>query len=213
MGRKATVAPPRFGRRTIGELAEALGIGRNTPSAWIAEGAPGVAPYDEMAWRVWAAANAKQCPAAPQRELLEQLAAAGVQPYVQQLQAVQPVAAAATTPAAIDLETVSLDQVPADQRKALRELIDTQEKLLDLQKRMRALVAQADVIASVRAIARLLDQVLRELPDAAADYTADVDQAQRLRLWLADRVKGTRLAMRDRVVLELRKLTGKDVEP
>lgn len=209
VGRRGTVAPPRFARATIGELAEALGIGRNTPRAWIAEGAPGVAPYDEMAWRVWAAANAKACPAAPAPELLEQLAAAGVQPYVQQYSG----GAAAPAQAAIDLGTVSIDQVPADRRKELRDLIDTQEKLIDLQKRMKALVAQADVIASVRAIARLLDQVLRELPDSAGDYTADVDEAQRLRLWLGERVKATRLAIRDRTVAELQTLTGKAVEP
>lgn len=75
-----------FPRATIVDLAEALGVHRNTVTAWLREGAPAGPPFCELAWRTWAAAAGKPCATAPEQALLEMLAAAGIATYRRQLQ-------------------------------------------------------------------------------------------------------------------------------
>jgi hypothetical protein len=91
---------PRAGRwswPTGKQLAAALGVSRNSITAWAEAGAPAGPPFDEFAWRTWAAGHAKECRRAPEPELLAELAAAGVGPY---RRAVAPApAAASATPA------------------------------------------------------------------------------------------------------------------
>lgn len=74
-------------RARVGELADALGVGRNVPALWAKQGAPGGPPFDELAWRVWAAARGHVCKRDPEPELLAELAAAGVAPYRRQVSA------------------------------------------------------------------------------------------------------------------------------
>lgn len=74
----------KFPRRTAVELAEALGVHRNTVGAWRSEGAP--EQLDEFLWRTWAAALSStgkgyDCPRDPEPALFELLAKAGVGDY------------------------------------------------------------------------------------------------------------------------------------
>ncbi len=86
--------PSAFPRRTAQELADALGVHRNTIAAWRHEGAP--EQYDEWQWRTWAAAQAANskgydCPKDPEPVLFERLASAPIGDYRDRLARHSPV--------------------------------------------------------------------------------------------------------------------------
>jgi hypothetical protein len=148
-----------FPRRTAVELAEALGVHRNTIASWRYEGAP--EQLDEFQWRTWAAARAStgkgyDCPKDPEPELLQLLVAAGVNDYRRRQAVHQPVLGTGDAPN-ITVPTAAAKEpapVTAEDRKALADAIIAETKALDAQADS---LKRRNVLVHVDALHPLLD--------------------------------------------------------
>lgn len=151
----------QFPRSTAGDLASALGVHRNSVSRWSAEGAPAGPPYCELAWRTWAAAQAKDCPTAPEQALLELLAQAGLPTYRRLLedQRARATGQLAAPPSQLLVAATDWDQ----ENKRLQ----AQHRQLDLDKARRRMIAIEDLHDLVEAIAKAGASVLNDAPRLA----------------------------------------------
>jgi hypothetical protein len=158
-----------FPRRTAQELADALGVHRNTIRAWRHEGAPQA--LDEFQWRTWAAAMATSskgydCPKDPEPTLLQLLASAGVGDYRQRQAKHQPVLGVGEAPAPGVPQAPPKEPTPitAEERKALADAIIAETKALDAQadslKRRNQLVHVDDLHPLLNAWLQAFDQVI-----------------------------------------------------
>lgn len=173
---------------TKGELADRLGLGRNTPSAWQQADPPAPAELCEFQWRMWAAANGRELQKDPaDRKLLEQLAAAGVAHYKRLLEA-RPATAAAS---------LTLDPTAGlEEQKRVLGYLDVQRQLQEHHKAARQLVAQAEVVAAMKAVGLVFDRQLAALAEPSRET-------------MPVRIATVRAKMQAEVLAELQKL----VEP
>lgn len=155
------VPAARFPRQTFAELAAALGVHRNSCTAWAAAGAPAGPPYCELAWRTWAAAQGKTCPTQPEQALLDLLAAAGIPEYRRQLDAQRAPAAAAGS-AAGTITTVTTIDWDEENKKAQAQL-----RQMELDKARRRLIPIEDLHRLVEGIASAGASVLNDAPRLA----------------------------------------------
>jgi hypothetical protein len=151
----------QFPRGTAGELATALGVHRNSISRWSAEGAPAGPPYCELAWRTWAAAQAKDCPTAPEQTLLELLAQAGLPTYRRLLDDQRARAAGQQPAAPPPTVTTATDWDQENKR------LQAQQRQLDLDKARRRVIEIEDLHRLVEAIALAGAAVLNDAPRLA----------------------------------------------
>lgn len=194
--------PTAFPRRTASELAEALGVHRNTVAAWRKEGAP--ESLDEFHWRAWAAAQAAtskgyDCPRDPEPALLQLLANAGVGDYRERQARHQPVlgtgpapepgvpAAAAKTPT----------EPTAEQRKALADAIIAETKARSLQReedqRWHRLVPVESLHPLLTAWLQSLNDVLLATLNEVPDQVATTPEARaQIRNALDRRIRAAR---------------------
>lgn len=180
----------QFPRETLGELAQALGVHRNSVSRWSAEGAPAGPPYCELAWRTWAVAEGKDCPSPPEQALLEILARAGV-PVYRRLLETQAARAAGQSPTAPP--PASTEDDPA-KRKARA---DAELRELELQQKRRQVVPIEDVHRLVDALATAAAAILDDAPRLVEALPLGPDDRQRVRDML-----GEQLATRRRLLVD-----------
>lgn len=154
-----------YPRRTAAELAEALGVHRNTIAAWRKEGAP--AALDEFQWRTWAAARSAtgkgyDCPRDPVPELLELLSNAGVGDYRRRQAIHAPVLGTGDAPEPGIPQAPPKDPVAvtSEERKALADALIAESKARGAQR-------EEDLrwhrLVSVEALHPLLDAWLLSL--------------------------------------------------
>ncbi len=140
MSRRSTDRKPAasFPRRTAVELAESLGVHRNTIAAWRHEGAP--EQLDEFQWRTWAAARSStgkgyDCPRDPEPELLVLLVGAGVGDYRRRQAVHQPVLGTGDAPGITVPPAAAKELLPVtpEDRKALADAILAETRAFDAQ--------------------------------------------------------------------------------
>lgn len=188
----------RFPRSTVQELAAALGVHRNTISAWIAAGGPAGPPYCELQWRVWAAAQGKDLPLAtapPEQALLEQLAGAGVPAYRRVLDAQR-----GTTTAQQPESTVTKPVDWAQENKRL----DALAKQRDLDVAMRRLIDRETLIRLVEGIAEAAATVFDDAPSLVESLPLAPDDRQRIRAVVAEQLAARRTQLVDSLQSKLK---------
>lgn len=185
---RVPVEARRFLHPTGTSLAKALGIHRNTWSAWRREGCPAEKPYDEQAVRVWAAAHRYRCPARPCPELLQILVDAGVAGYQAMLEPTVPLDAqpersgrsvdrASLLPgeSAYDeaVRAGVITYAQAAEREVLRKLeVDNRIKERRDQVEAGELVERAALVELARAIRARIDQAAGQFGQRVADRAA-----------------------------------------
>lgn len=196
--------PSNFPRRTAVELAECLGVHRNTIAAWRSEGAP--TNLDEFSWRAWAAARQAtgrgyDCPRDPEPELLDLLANANVGDYRQRRAKHQPVLGVGDPP---DLTQPAADKTPPpktpEERKAEADAqiaeVKARDAKADSDRRNNRLVHVDDLNPLLDAWLQVLHDVvfvgLVQTPDL---ITASPDLRAQLRGALEKRLHDLRLQL------------------
>lgn len=192
----------QFPRRSLAELAEALGVHRNTCTAWAAAGAPAGPPYCELAWRTWAAAQGRQVSRQPEQALLDLLARAGIPEYRRQLAAQSPPAAAAAAPAGSSGAGSAAEA--AKDWDAENKRLQAEQRQLDLDKARRRLVPVEDVHRLVQAIAQAGASVFADAPRLAERLPLSPDERTRLLAALEDALADRRRELVERLESSLR---------
>jgi hypothetical protein len=163
----------QFPRPTIAALAEALGVHRNSITAWSVAGAPAGPPYCELAWRTWAASQGKIVSRAPEQALLDLLAGAGVPEYRRQAEAQR----GAAPPVAAGGEQQVLVGKDWDQEN---KRLQAEQRQLDLDKARRRVISIEDLHRLVEAIASAGASVLNDAPRLADALPLGPDDRQRV---------------------------------
>ncbi len=202
-----------FPRRTAVELAEALGVHRNTIGAWRAEGAPG--DLDEWQWRTWAAARSAtgrgyDCPKDPEPALFELLAAAGVGDYRDRLGRHLPVLGTGEPPApgvpqAAPKEPTALtDEQRITRAKALTAEVEALDKQAASEQRRKQLVHVSDLHPLLDAWLQVLGEVWSGLDAIPQLCSASPDVQVAVRNALDTRVRALRAAIADQMEAKLK---------
>lgn len=178
----------RFPRDTLGDMAEALGIHRNTATAWSSAGAPGGPPYCEMAWRTWAAAQGKTVPKQPEQSLLELLANAGVADYRRLLEQQRGAASSASPP--------SNGTIPTDWAQENKRL-DALSKQADYDLKMRRLIDRETLLRLVEGIATVGARIFDDAPGLVDALPLAPDDKARVRAAVAEQLKRRRAQLVD----------------
>lgn len=192
----------QFPRPTITELATALGVHRNSCSAWLGEGAPAGPPYCELAWRTWAAGRHELdlTKAPPEQGLLELLATAGIPIYrrfLEQQRGAAP-ALAAGDGKTTDVKTATpLDWTQENKR------LDAEQKRLDLDKQRRRLIDREELIRLVEGIAEVGASVFKDAPGLVDVLPLAPDDRQRVRAAVIEQLAQRRARMVDGIQAKL----------
>jgi hypothetical protein len=183
---RETAPPAQFPWSTIGELATALGVHRNTVGNWVAEGAPPGPPYCELQWRIWIAAKGRKCGKVPEQGLLDMLVRAGIPDY---RRLVEPTAPQASAPAVVPADDAKAAKAAADARRAAVEAEEA-ERRLDLDKGRLVPIDQVEqlVLGAVGVVVQLLDV----LPALAASMPVAPAVQEQLRLAIEERLRAER---------------------
>ncbi len=149
------VPAAQFPRSTFADLSTAMGVHRNTCTAWAAEGAPPGPPYCELAWRTWAAAQGKTVSKAPEQALLELLAGAGVAEYRRQLESQRGQVPAGP---AGQQSTQAVDWDQENKR------LQAEQRQMEIDKAKRRLISIEDLHRLVEGLATAGASVLNDAP-------------------------------------------------
>jgi hypothetical protein len=181
----------QFPRQTFAELSAALGIHRNSCTAWASEGAPAGPPYCELAWRTWAAAHGKTVSVAPEQALLELLAGAGIPEYRRQLEQQR---GQSSTPSV----------APPDDARARKERAEAELRELELAKAKRLVVPVDELHRLVEAIAACAATVFDDAPGLVDELTLGTDDRDRVRARLVELLRDRRARLCAEIETRLR---------
>lgn len=174
-----------FPRHTVGELADALGVHRNTVTAWAREGAPAGPPFCELQWRTWAAAGGRSVPTAPEQALLELLAGAGVADYRRMLERQTASAAPAAAAPGAAAPPPGMGSLDWGQENKRLDAVQKQ-RALDLQE--RRLISIDDLHRLVEAIASVGATVFDGAGGLADALPLSPDDRERVRAVLIEQL-------------------------
>jgi hypothetical protein len=190
----------QFPRQTLSDLADALGVHRNTCTAWASAGAPPGPPYCELAWRTWAAAGGRSVSRPPEQALLELLAGAGVAEYRRQLEAQRQGGAAPGAGGGGSQTTTT-----ATDWEAVNKRLEAEKRQLDLDKARRRLVPIEDVHRLVGAIAQAGAQVFADAPRLVEQLPLSPADRARLQSAIEEALAQRRADLVARLDAELRR--------